>query len=71
MADDEKFVVDAGVVAVISIRAFRACLRNGHELVAFRGASETAPLGAGDRARVEMSPFAMSKGRIVGGKQEA
>ena len=71
MADEEKFVVDAGVVAVINIKAFRACLRNGHEFVAFRGASETAPLGAGDRVKVEMSPFDMSKWRIVCGNQEA
>ncbi len=62
---DERFLLDAVVSAAINSRAFRARLGNGHEFVAFRGAEEAAdPLGPGDRVRVEMSPYDMSKGRI-------
>ena len=64
--DGERFLLDATILGVITNRAFRAGLANGHEFVAFRGASETdVALGAGDRVRVEMSPCDMSKGRIV------
>ena len=63
----ERFVLDAVVRDVISNRAFRAVLDNGHELVAFsRGAAPEAPYGPGSRLRVEMSPCDMSKGAIVG-----
>ena len=65
-AQEERFLLDATIVGVISNRAFRASLANGHEFVAFRGATEAAAgLAAGDRVRVEMSPCDMSKGRII------
>ena len=64
--EGERFLLDATIVGVISDRAFRASLANGHEFVAFRGATEAAAgLAAGDRVRVEMSPCDMSKGRII------
>lgn len=68
MNEDEKIVLDAEITDVISQRAFRARLRNGHALVAFvAGAGgRGSAWAAGDRVRVELSPFDLSKGRIVG-----
>lgn len=65
--DGERFVLDAEILAVISNRAFRARLGNGHEIVAF-GPPEVLghPAMPGERVRVEMSPCDMSKGRILG-----
>lgn len=64
----ERFFLDATIRSVINVKAFRAVLDNGHELVAFRGPKDrdAPPLSEGDRVRVEMSPCDMSKGRIVG-----
>lgn len=63
--DKDWFVLDAEVVDVISYKAFRARLRNGHEFVAFFAcAADVRPLAVGDRITVEMSPCDMSKGRI-------
>ncbi len=68
MSDDEKFVMDAEIVSVISSKAFRARLGNGHEFVAFRGREEesAAPPKVAEIVSVEMSPFDLSKGRILG-----
>lgn len=67
----ERFVLDAVVNDVISNRAFRAVLENGHELVAFVPAAESAGAYApGSRVRVEMSPCDMSKGAILGPSSE-
>lgn len=65
--EGERFILDAELLDVISSRAFRARLGNGHEMVAF-GAPELVeyPKVPGGRVRVEMSPCDMSKGRIVG-----
>lgn len=63
--DANWFVLDAEVSDVLSYRAFRARLRNGHEFVAFFACSADArPLHPGDRIKVEMSPCDMAKGRI-------
>jgi translation initiation factor IF-1 len=48
--------------------AFRVELPNGHRLVghvALRRRAEFAGLKPGDRVRLELSPFDLSKGRIV------
>ena len=67
----ERFVLDAMVRDVISNRAFRAVLDNGHELVAFsRGEAPEALYGPGSRIRVELSPCDMSKGAIMGPAKE-
>lgn len=65
--ESDWFVLDAEVGDVISCRALRARLRNGHEFVAFFAAgTEARTLTPGDRITVEMSPCDMSKGRIRG-----
>lgn len=70
--DDEKkenFVLDAKLVEMIDNRAFRAVLKNGHTLVAYfpnHGQNTAAAnVKVGDHARVDMSPFDMSRGAIV------
>ncbi len=68
MSEDEKIVLDAKVTDVLSERAFRAQLRNGHGLVAFVAGAEGRQVAwaVNDRVLVELSPFDMSKGRILG-----
>ena len=64
----ENFALDATLKAVINSTAFRAVLANGHEFTAYagRGAEpQAASLQPGVQVRVEMSPFDMSRGRIL------
>lgn len=64
----ENFALDATLKAVLNSTAFRAALANGHEFTAYtgRGAdAQAAALVPGAQVRVEMSPFDMSRGRIL------
>jgi translation initiation factor IF-1 len=68
---NERFLLDARIKSVITNRAFRAVLGNGHEFVAFLGAgAEGEPTVPGAIVKVEMSPCDMSKGRIAGSDSE-
>lgn len=64
---EEAIVLDARLTAVLHMRAFRAQLINGHEVVAYRRGLErgAAELNPGDRVRIRMSPFDMSVGEIL------
>ena len=68
--DGEQIELDADLVGVIGLRAFRARLVNGHEFVAYGGPGGRAPVGIGDRVRVRFSPYDMAKARMVGGSKE-
>lgn len=63
----ETILLDARLITVIDNNAFGAELLNGHHFVAFlgRGAAMSAAPSVGDSVKVEMSPFDMSKGRLV------
>ena len=64
----ENFALDATLKAVLNSTAFRAVLANGHEFTAFAGRDFelcAMSLQPGTRVRVEMSPFDMSRGRII------
>lgn len=65
----ENFVLDVTLTEMIDSRAFRAVLKNGHTLVAYlprhQGNEATVQWSVGDRVRVLMSPFDMSRGAIV------
>ncbi len=63
----ETILLDARLVSVIDNNAFGAELRNGHRFVAFLGRSKKgfAVPEIGDETKVEMSPYDMSKGRLV------
>jgi translation initiation factor IF-1 len=55
-------------VKVLGSGLFRAELANGHRLLAHstrRSRDRVSGLKSGDRVKLEMSPFDMSKGRIV------
>ena len=67
MDKKETILLDARLITVIDKHAFNAELSNGHRLVAFfRDKSRCAePSIIGTTAKVELSPFDMSKGWIV------
>jgi translation initiation factor IF-1 len=63
----ETILLDACLLSVIDKHAFDAELSNGHRFVAFFGRDDfgcEAP-EVGATVTVEMSPFDMSKGRLV------
>ncbi|MEA2069153.1 MAG: hypothetical protein U9P12_08135, partial [Verrucomicrobiota bacterium] len=67
MDKKETILLDACLLAVIDKQAFDAELSNGHRFVAFLGRDDEGcqPPQVGARVTVEMSPFDMSKGRLV------
>ena len=69
MRGKEIIELDAVVVGVLELRAFRARLGNGHEFTAFVPREKTPASGAacapGARLRVALSPFELSRGEIV------
>ena len=67
MNKKETILLDARLLSVIDNNAFDAELPNGHRFVAFfgRGGAPRPALEIGAMARVEMSPYDMSKGRLV------
>jgi translation initiation factor IF-1 len=68
MRNREHIILDARLVDVIGLSGFRAELRNGHGLIAYRrrnAGDAGRRYGVGDTVRVEMSPCDMSKGWFV------
>ncbi len=68
MSEKEIIRLDAKVISMIESAVFRAELANGHQIVAFAERQDLGRVGgiaAGDTVRVQMSPFNMSRGRIV------
>ena len=68
MPSRDTINVEGVIVEIIGPGVFRAELKNGHRLLAHgtrRNRGQLADLKPGDRVDLEMSPFDMSKGRIV------
>jgi len=67
MENKETILLDARLKSVIDNYAFDAELRNGHRFVAFlrRGDRDGSKPHVGEQVTVEMSPYDMSKGRLV------
>ena len=67
MDKKESILLDACLLSVIDNIAFDAELRNGHRFVAFfkGGKRGSRPPEVGEHVTVEMSPYDMSKGRLV------
>jgi len=68
MRRTEIIRLDAKVVSVIADAVFRAELDNGHQLVAYtprEDRDKVLGLGPGDRVKVELSPYDMSRGQVV------
>jgi translation initiation factor IF-1 len=56
------------VIEVLPNHTYRVELANGHRLVAFRtGRAKVGPsdLAAGDKVRLELTPYDLSSGRIL------
>ena len=72
MDKKESFLLDAQVISVIDNNAFGAVLGNGHRFVAFLGRDDAGrgPLEIKAKVAVEMSPYDMSKGRVVINQEE-
>jgi len=63
----ERILLDATLKCVICEHAFKAELANGHQFVAFleKANRGRVRLNVGNQVKVEMSPYDMSKGRIL------
>jgi translation initiation factor IF-1 len=67
----ELIYLDARLTSVIQDRAFRAELPTGHAIVAWVERGIPVSYQRGDDVTVQMSPYDMSKGRIVRRKDAA
>jgi len=70
MAGEKAFQVEGVVIEALPNGTCRVELSNGHRLLAFRTGKarrEPANLSAGDRVRLQLSPYDLSEGRIVTG----
>lgn len=68
MAKEELIEMNGVVVEVLPDQRFRVDLDNGHKLVAYsagRMKKNFIRILAGDKVTLELSPYDLSKGRIV------
>lgn len=68
MAKEELIEFDGVVQEVLPNTMFRVLLDNGHEMLAHssgRMRKNRIRVLAGDKVRVEMTPYDLSKGRII------
>ncbi|MCH5167407.1 MAG: translation initiation factor IF-1 [Erysipelotrichales bacterium] len=67
MAKQEAITVDGEVIEALSNSMFRVEIDNGHELLCHISGKirmNNIRIMPGDRVKVEMSPYDLSKGRI-------
>ena len=67
MAKEESIQVQGKVTAALANTQFKVKLDNGHELLAYTGGKMRKfriRILLGDRVRVEMSPYDLTRGRI-------
>jgi translation initiation factor IF-1 len=68
MAKEELIEMDGVVDEVLPDSRFKVTLENGHQLVAYTGGKmrkNHIRILAGDKISLEMSPYDLSKGRIM------
>jgi len=68
MAKEELIEYDAKVNEVLPNQMFRVNLDNGHELICYtsgRMRQNKIKIIMNDRVKIEMSPYDLTKGRIV------
>jgi translation initiation factor IF-1 len=66
--EEEKIVVDGTIVEALPGTQFRVRLENGHEVLGYlsgRMRKYYIRVLLGDRVKVELSPYDLSRGRIV------
>ena len=68
MAKTEAFEMEGAVTEVLPDRTYRVKLDNGHEVLAY-AAGQMSKFNIrvleGDRVKLEMSPYDLSRGRIT------
>lgn len=67
MAKQEAIEIDGTILEALSNAMFRVQLQNGHEIVAHISGKmrmHYIRILPGDKVKVEMSPYDLSKGRI-------
>ena len=72
MAGAEAFLVEGVVIEVRPNRTCEVELANGHRLLGFtagRKGKKDARLAAGDRVKLQLTPFDLSTGRILWSKR--
>ena len=68
MAREGAIEVEGAIVEVLPNKMYRVELANGHRLLAYvtgKARLSFAQLAAGDKVRLEMSPYDLSEGRII------
>ena len=68
MAKEDLIEMNGVVAEVLPDSRFRVTLENGHEIVAYSGGKmrkHHIRILAGDKVMLEMSPYDISKGRIM------
>jgi translation initiation factor IF-1 len=67
MAGEGAFKVEGVVIATLPHQMYRVELSNGHQVRAYVAgrARRTFSAKAGDRVRLQMSPYDLSQGRII------
>jgi translation initiation factor IF-1 len=66
--DDDKIQVEGMVIEALPGTQFKVRLENGHDVLAYLSGKMRKyyiRILLGDRVRVEMSPYDLSRGRIV------
>ena len=67
MAKQEAIEIDGTILEALSNAMFRVQLQNGHEIIAHISGKmrmHYIRIVPGDKVKVEMSPYDLSKGRI-------
>lgn len=68
MARDDALHAEGSIIEALPKLKFRVELSNGHRLMGFVVGKERASigqLGVGDKVNLEMSPYDLSRGRII------
>ncbi|MFZ1071996.1 MAG: translation initiation factor IF-1 [Verrucomicrobiia bacterium] len=68
MPGDKAFQVEGSVIEALPGGVYRAELANGHRLTAFvagRAGRNFAGLKAGDKVKLQLTPYDLSAGRIL------
>ncbi len=66
--DDDKITVEGTVIEALPGTQFKVELENGHEILAYLSGKmrrHYIRILLGDRVRLEISPYDLSRGRIV------
>ncbi|HYG35363.1 MAG TPA: translation initiation factor IF-1 [Clostridia bacterium] len=68
MARTDAFKVEGVVIEALPNKTYQVELANGHRLKAFvagKAKQRAVSLAAGDKVRLELSPYDLSEGRII------